>query len=68
MCDLKIFVQCYFEKVYCFDNVQFKKFDWICVKVLILVGYKEICNIMCENKLVIVCEEVGCFNVGECWS
>lgn len=22
---------------------------------------------MCENCLFIVCEEVGCFNVGECW-
>lgn len=65
--DLKILEQCYFEKVYWLDNVQLKKFKWICVKVLMGEGYNVIKKIMCEYNFVMVCEEVVCLNVGECW-
>jgi len=31
-------------------------------------GYQETRKIMRDNKLVTVCEEAGCPNVGECWN
>ena len=31
-------------------------------------GYRKTREIMRENRLVTVCEEAGCPNVGECWS
>ena len=31
-------------------------------------GYKRTRDILRENRLVTVCEEAGCPNVGECWS
>jgi lipoic acid synthetase len=45
-----------------------RKTDWIRVKAPTSEGYKETRDILRENKLVTVCEEAGCPNVGECWS
>ncbi|MEM6727205.1 MAG: lipoyl synthase [Pseudomonadota bacterium] len=50
------------------DNPQPKKPDWIRVKAPVGEGYKQTREIMRENKLVTVCEEAGCPNVGECWN
>ena len=56
------------EKAHRPDNVQPKKPDWIRVKAPTSAGYKQTREIMREHKLVTVCEEAGCPNVGECWS
>ena len=45
-----------------------QKPSWIRVKAPNSEGYKKTRNIVKENKLVTVCEEAGCPNVGECWS
>ena len=45
-----------------------KKPDWIRVKAPTSEGYKKTRDIMRDNKLITVCEEAGCPNVGECWS
>ena len=45
-----------------------KKPDWIRVKAPTSEGYKKTRDILREKKLVTVCEEAGCPNVGECWS
>ena len=50
------------------DNPQPKKPAWIRVKAPTSEGYKKTRDIMREHKLVTVCEEAGCPNVGECWS
>ena len=42
--------------------------SWIRVKAPTSEGYRRTKNIVKENKLVTVCEEAGCPNVGECWS
>ncbi|MEM1236614.1 MAG: lipoyl synthase [Pseudomonadota bacterium] len=50
------------------DNPQPKKPKWIRVKAPVGEGYQKTREIMRENKLVTVCEEAGCPNVGECWN
>ena len=50
------------------DNAQPKKPSWIRVKAPTSEGYKKTRDIMRENRLLTVCEEAGCPNVGECWS
>ena len=50
------------------DNAQPKKPSWIRVKAPTSEGYKKTRDIMRENRLVTVCEEAVCPNVGECWS
>ncbi len=50
------------------DNAQPKKPAWIRVKAPTSQGYHDTRAIMREHKLVTVCEEAGCPNVGECWS
>ena len=50
------------------DTPVLRKPDWIRVKAPTSAGYRETAKIMRENKLVTVCEEAGCPNVGECWS
>ncbi|MEO1308852.1 MAG: lipoyl synthase, partial [Pseudomonadota bacterium] len=50
------------------DNPQPKKPDWIRVKAPVGEGYKATRDIMREHRLVTVCEEAGCPNVGECWN
>lgn len=66
--DLKIPEQRHPEKARGPDNPQPKKPDWIRVKAPGGQGYTETARIMRDNKLVTVCEEAGCPNVGECWS
>jgi len=56
------------EKAHRPDNAQPRKPDWIRVKAPVSEGYKKTRDIMRDNKLVTVCEEAGCPNVGECWS
>ena len=56
------------EKAHRPNNAQPKKPSWIRVKAPTSDGYKKTRDIMRENRLVTVCEEAGCPNVGECWS
>ena len=44
-----------------------RKPDWIRVKAPGSVKWAETNRIVKENKLVTVCEEAGCPNIGECW-
>ena len=50
------------------DNPIQRKPDWIRVKAPTHPIYHETRNLMRENKLVTVCEEAACPNIGECWS
>ena len=68
MRDLKIPHQRHPEKAGRPDNPQPKKPAWIRVKAPTGNGYKATRKIMREHKLVTVCEEAGCPNVGECWN
>ena len=68
MRDLKIPDQRHPEKAHRPDNAQPKKPDWIRVKAPSGKGYQDTSRIIRDNKLVTVCEEAGCPNVGECWS
>ena len=68
MRDLTIPAQRHPEKAHKADNPQPKKPDWIRVKAPVGEGYKRTRDIMRDNKLVTVCEEAGCPNVGECWN
>jgi lipoyl synthase len=45
-----------------------RKPEWIRVKAPGSPIYAETHRIVRENKLVTVCEEAGCPNIGECWS
>jgi lipoyl synthase len=56
------------EKAHRADTPILRKPDWIRVKAPTSEGYRETARIMRENRLVTVCEEAGCPNVGECWS
>ena len=56
------------EKARRADNPQPKKPDWIRVKAPTSEGYKQTRDILRAHRLVTVCEEAGCPNVGECWS
>ncbi|WP_176083009.1 lipoyl synthase [Martelella sp. HB161492] len=55
------------EKAHKPDTEVMKKPDWIRVKAPTSKGYHETRGIVRTNKLVTVCEEAGCPNVGECW-
>ena len=55
------------EKAHRPDSPLAKKPDWIRVKAPVSKGYEDTRAIMRENKLVTVCEEAGCPNIGECW-
>jgi lipoic acid synthetase len=50
------------------DNPIQRKPDWIRVKAPTHPVYHETRALMRENKLVTVCEEAACPNIGECWS
>lgn len=56
------------EKAHRPDTPILRKPDWIRVKAPTSEGYRKTREIMRENRLVTVCEEAGCPNVGECWS
>ena len=68
MRDLTIPAERHPEKANKPDNAQPSKPSWIRVKAPVSEGYKKTRDIMRDNKLVTVCEEAGCPNVGECWS
>ena len=68
MRDLKLPEERHPEKAHRPDNAQPKKPSWIRVKAPTSDGYKKTRDILREKKLVTVCEEAGCPNVGECWS
>ncbi len=50
------------------DQPMGKKPDWIRVKAPQGKVYEETKQIAREHKLVTVCEEAGCPNIGECWN
>ena len=50
------------------DNPIQRKPDWIRVKAPTSPVYRETQALMREHKLVTVCEEAACPNIGECWS
>jgi lipoic acid synthetase len=66
--DLKIPADRHPEKAHRVDQAQPKKPAWIRVKAPTSEGYKRTRDILKSNRLVTVCEEAGCPNVGECWS
>lgn len=49
------------------DTPVLKKPEWIRVKAPVSKGYAETRGIVKDNKLVTVCEEASCPNIGECW-
>src|SRR3984885_3645291 len=55
------------EKVNRPDALSPPKPDWIRVRAPTTRGYAETHRIVKENRLVTVCEEAGCPNIGECW-
>jgi lipoic acid synthetase len=56
------------EKAHRPDNAIQRKPEWIRVKAPTHPVYHETRNLMRDNKLVTVCEEAACPNIGECWS
>jgi lipoyl synthase len=55
------------EKAHRPDQQVLRKPDWIRVKAPGSPKWAETNRIVKENKLVTVCEEAGCPNIGECW-
>lgn len=66
--DIKLPSQRHPEKAHRPDNAPLRKPDWIRVKAPNSSGYKKTRDILRDNKLVTVCQEASCPNVGECWS
>lgn len=56
------------EKAWKPDQPVLRKPSWIRVRAPGSAVYNETRGIVRENKLVTVCEEAGCPNIGECWS
>jgi lipoic acid synthetase len=56
------------EKVHRPDNPIQRKPDWIRVRAPSHPVYHETRSLMRQNRLVTVCEEAACPNIGECWS
>ena len=56
------------EKAHRPDNPIQRKPPWIRVKAPTHPVYHETRALMRENRLVTVCEEAACPNIGECWS
>src|SRR5271163_4835133 len=56
------------EKAHRPDNPIQRKPAWIRVKAPSHPVYFETRDLMRENRLVTVCEEAACPNIGECWS
>lgn len=50
------------------DSVVMRKPEWIRVRAPGGEVYEQTRAIVKENRLVTVCEEAGCPNIGECWS
>jgi lipoic acid synthetase len=55
------------EKAHRPDTPVLKKPEWIRVRAPAGKGYAETREIVRSQKLVTVCEEAGCPNIGECW-
>jgi lipoyl synthase len=55
------------EKAHRPENEVLRKPEWIRVKAPGSPKWAETNRIVKENKLVTVCEEAGCPNIGECW-
>ncbi|EKF18376.1 lipoyl synthase [Nitratireductor pacificus] len=55
------------EKAHRPDQEVLRKPEWIRVKAPTSKGYLETREIVKSHKLVTVCEEAGCPNIGECW-
>jgi lipoic acid synthetase len=55
------------EKAHRPDTEVLRKPDWIRVKAPVSKGYQETRALVRDHKLVTVCEEAGCPNIGECW-
>ena len=55
------------EKAHRADQPQLKKPDWIRVKAPGSSLWNKTQSIVKENRLVTVCEEASCPNIGECW-
>ncbi|HUH48478.1 MAG TPA: radical SAM protein, partial [Mycoplana sp.] len=55
------------EKAHRPDTEVMRKPEWIRVRAPVSKGYQETRSIVKDNKLVTVCEEAGCPNIGECW-
>jgi lipoic acid synthetase len=66
--DLKNPDQRHPEKAHRPDSAALKKPDWIRVKAPTSAGYRATRDIIRDQRLVTVCEEAGCPNVGECWA
>ena len=66
--DLTIPAERHPEKARRAESARAPKPDWIRVKAPTSEGYRRTREIVRENRLVTVCEEAGCPNVGECWS
>jgi lipoic acid synthetase len=56
------------EKVNRPETPLLRKPEWIRVKAPGSAVYHETRKLVQDNKLVTVCEEAGCPNIGECWS
>ena len=56
------------EKSHRPDNPIQRKPDWIRVRAPNHPVYHETRRLMRDNRLVTVCEEAACPNIGECWS
>jgi len=50
------------------ESEALRKPDWIRVRAPTSPIYRETQDVVRANKLVTVCEEAGCPNIGECWS
>jgi lipoyl synthase len=56
------------EKAHRAETPMLRKPDWIRVKAPGSAAYHETARIVRQARLVTVCEEAGCPNIGECWS
>ncbi len=56
------------EKAHRPDQPVLRKPDWIRVRAPGSPEWAKTRDIVRENKLVTVCEEAGCPNIGECWA
>ncbi|MEJ0095060.1 MAG: lipoyl synthase [Methylocella sp.] len=56
------------EKAHRPDQPTLRKPDWIRVKAPGSPAWAETQKIVKDHKLVTVCEEAGCPNIGECWA
>jgi lipoic acid synthetase len=55
------------EKAHRADTPVQRKPPWIRVRAPTSRGFAETSRTLRENRLVTVCEEAGCPNIGECW-